>query len=95
MANSQRKIQLADADTEKTKILELSKIFKAVIKTMLHSIKVNYLKINGKIEILRRKTIKRNPMEILELKYKISEIKKKNTLDVLNSRIKMAEERFS
>lgn len=33
-------------------------------------------------------------MEILELKYKISEIKK-NALDLLISRIKMAEERFS
>lgn len=34
-------------------------------------------------------------MEILELKYKISEILKKNALDLLISRIKMAEERFS
>lgn len=56
-------------------MLELSsKGFRAAILAMFH--KANALEINGKLGIRGREigTIKKNPMEIIELKTRISEI---------------------
>lgn len=51
--------------------------FKAAIMTMLHEIKENTFKIKKKAIIIRvkKKNLKKEPNEILELKNTISEIK--------------------
>lgn len=46
---------------------------------MLYKVKVNCLQINGKIEVFRRETTKRNPMKILELNIKYLKLKTKKT----------------
>lgn len=58
---------------------------------MLHEVKLNTLKINGKVEIFRKEIENIKNLEILELKNAICEMK--NSLDDLNSRMEIIDKR--
>lgn len=60
---------------------------------MLHEVKFNTLKINGKVEIFRKEIENIKNLEILELKNAICEMK--NSLDDLNSRMEIIDKRSS
>lgn len=60
---------------------------------MLHEVKLNTLKINGKVEIFRKEIENIKNLEILELKNAICEMK--NSLDDLNSRMEIIDKRSS
>lgn len=66
----------------------ITNVLKAAVISFLHEVKVTTLKINDKIEVLKRKNIYilyKNQMTALELNNIITEIK--NSLDALKSQI--------
>lgn len=79
MTKSQEKRQSSDTNQELIQMLELSyrhfKDFKGTIRTLLHEVKVNTPEKSGK-KVLSRETeiIKKDQLEILDLKNKTSEI---------------------
>lgn len=76
--NSQWKMQSTDVNSKMTQMLELSdKAFKIPIISMHQEVKTSALEMNGKIENLNKETedIKRNHMEITDLKNTMMEIK--------------------
>ena len=65
-----------ETDPKRTQMLELAKIFKVVVITMLKDIKENTLKTIEKTVNFSRviEAIRKTQMEILELKSTISEV---------------------
>lgn len=74
-------------------MLEFTNVLKAAVISFLHEVKVTTLKINDKIEVLKRKKYIysiNNQMTALELNNIITEIK--NSLDALKSQIEVTGE---
>lgn len=78
-----------------TQVLEFSdRDFKAAIIMMLHKIKVKTFEMSGKIVLSRHtESMKKNQMEILDLKNTVSEIK--NLLYILIIRMEKTEKRVN
>ena len=95
MTDSQRKKNQQIQTSNDPGVSFQTEIFKAAIIMMLHKIKVKTFEMNGKIVVLSRHTesMKKNQMEILDLKNAVSEIK--NLLDILIIRMEKTEKRVN
>lgn len=76
MTKRKKKKKAKETDPKRTQMLELAKIFKVVVISVLKDIKENTLMTIGKTVNLSRviEARKKTQMEILELKTTISEI---------------------